>query len=41
MEIVVEMKSEKNEEAVLLKGVNGEKKVPADQVTIETRGHGM
>nr|XP_023672020.1 cell surface glycoprotein MUC18-like isoform X1 [Paramormyrops kingsleyae] len=30
-EIVVEMKSEKNEAAVLLKGVNGEKKVPADQ----------
>ncbi|XP_062329417.1 melanoma cell adhesion molecule b [Osmerus eperlanus] len=29
--IVVEMKSENNEEAVLLQGVNGEKKLPNDQ----------
>ena len=35
--IVVEMKSENNEEAVLLQGVNGEKKLPNDQVTIVTR----
>lgn len=34
-EIVVEMKTNtKNEEAVLLKAVNGDKKGPNDQVTI-------
>uniref|UniRef100_A0A671NU52 Cell surface glycoprotein MUC18-like n=1 Tax=Sinocyclocheilus anshuiensis TaxID=1608454 RepID=A0A671NU52_9TELE len=33
-DIVVEMKAKKTEESVLLKGVNGEKKPPNDQVTI-------
>ena len=31
-DIVVEMKSGKSEEAVLLQGVNGDKKFPNDQV---------
>lgn len=34
--IVVEMKAEKTEKTVLLKGVNGNNKPPSDQVTIET-----
>ena len=38
-DIVVEMKTDaKTEEAVLLKGVNGDKKGPSDQVTRTLRG---
>lgn len=36
--IVVEMKAEKTEKSVLLKGVNGNNKPPSDHVTIETVG---
>uniref|UniRef100_A0A3B1J7N2 Cell surface glycoprotein MUC18-like n=1 Tax=Astyanax mexicanus TaxID=7994 RepID=A0A3B1J7N2_ASTMX len=37
-DIVVEMKADKTEKSVLLKGVNGDKKPPSDQVTIEAVG---
>ncbi|MGH0149928.1 UNVERIFIED_CONTAM: hypothetical protein FKN15_016265 [Acipenser sinensis] len=36
-DIVVEMKTDKTEEAGLLQGVNGDKKPPSDQVTMETQ----